>query len=1111
MNRSRLALESLRYYWRSNMGVLLGATLATAILVGALAVGDSVRASLRDIALARLGKVQFALNSQSRFFRQALADGVSGELKAPVAPVILLRGTAANGDLRAGRIQIVGVDDRFWSLAASQVPPAVTSKFSGPADQDVIVLSDRLAAVLTVKPGDEVLVRADKPSLLSRDAPLSTVNDASVALRLTVAAIVPDSSFGRFSLDANQVPPLNAFLPIGALQRKIGMEGRANVLLVGPRAGPPIKAVEATGALWNRWDFSDAGLEMRQLPGKSTLELRTDRVFLDPPIGFAAEKAASDAEGVLTYFVNELKVRDRSTPYSTVSALQGPLIPAGMKPDEILVNQWLADDLKAKPGDEITLKYWIVGPMRRLTEQSTAFRIRAVLPMSGGAVDRDLMPPIPGLADKKDCRDWEPGVPIDLKKIRDVDQKYWTDYRGSPKGFITLDAGRKIWNNRFGDLTAVRFPMAAASRQDIESRLRQAINPASLGLFFVPVREQALSASSQSLDFGMLFLGFSLFLIVAAILLTALLFALSVEQRSEEVGTLLSLGWTPARVRRQLLIEGSLLALAAGAVGAGLGVFYTRATIQGLSTVWRNAVSSSVLRYHAEPSTILYGALASILIALPAIWLVVRKNARAPARELLAGGADSASNSPAISGKAVRRASWPLSIAIVSIGSAFVLTVMALSGGKERGEAYFFGAGALLLIGGIAACHVLIKRVGLSSAAALTIGSLGVRNSARRLGRSMSAVALLACGSFLVVSVGANRKDTREGAELRSSGTGGFSLYAETTLPVYQDLNTPEGRDAFNLDAGEMKGVDVVAMRLREGDEASCLNLNRALTPNLLGVQPDALSRRKAFTFAQTVPGSIGTHDPWRLLELDSADGTIPVIGDVNTLEWSLGKSLGAIVPYVDDRGNTLKLRIVGVIANSVLQGHLMMSEANFIKHFPTLSGYQVFLLDAPAGKEQAVRQSITRALDDVGVSITPTASRLAAFNEVENTYLSIFAMLGGLGLMLGSLGLGVIVLRNVLERRGELALLRAVGYRVSSLHWLIFSEHALLLALGLGVGVASALISVLPVLRSPGANAPIASLVLTLGAILVSGFVWTWGATSLALRGPLLPALRNE
>lgn len=1109
MNVWRLVARSLRFHARSHIGVLLGAILSTAILVGALAVGDSVRYSLREMALARLGEVRLALHSPARFFRAQLADDLSPELRAPVAPVILLRGTAtgqrpdgAGGDVRVNRVQVLGVTDTFWGLGGGKVPPSMTG-------EETVVLNERLARALKVAVGDEVLLRVDKPSLLSRDAPLSTIEDASVALRLKVAAVINEAGFGRFSLEANQIPPYSAFLPLDALQRAVGMANRANTLLVGQGEVAP---AEATGALWKHWKFADAGLELRDLPEQNAVELRTNRVFLDPSVGDTAQRAVPGAQGVLTYFVNELRVGSRATPYSTVAALDGPLIPANMRDDEVLINQWLADDLGAKVGEELKLSYWLVGPMRRLEKHVRTFRIRAILPMEGPARDPNLMPDIPGLSDKKDCRDWEPGVPIDLDRIRDKDQAYWDVYRGTPKAFLTLRTGQRIWDNRFGDLTSVRYAAKGpGTRLAVENSIRQVLNPASLGLFFVPVREKALAASTPSLDFGQLFLGFSLFLIVAALLLTALLFAFGVEQRSEEVGTLLAIGLPRVRVQRLLLLEGAALALVAGVIGAGIATLYTRALITGLSTVWRGAVADAPLRYHAEPATLVGGTLIGFLMALFSIWLVTRWQAHLPARELLASGGESESR---LGGGGIRRGRWLPGM--MTVIASFVLALLALgyaakAGRGEGAAGAFFGAGALLLIGGIAACRAALARWERGSAGArLTLSSLGVRNSVRRTGRSLGAIALFACGSFLVVAVGANRHDPDEGARRRASGTGGFALYGEATLPVYQDLNTDEGRDIFGLDPEALKEAVILPLRLREGDEASCLNLNRAQTPRLLGVSPAALGQRKAFTFAQTIASTEG-RSPWTLLEREESDKAIPVVGDTNTVVWSLGKKLGDTLPYVDDRGNTHRLHIVGVLANSVLQGNLLLSESNFTRLFPSHSGYQVFLIDAPEHATNAVSGALTRGLEDVGMSLTPASERLAAFNTVENTYLSIFAVLGGLGLLLGSAGLGVIVLRNVLERRGELALLRAVGLPTSALHRLIFSEHALLLMLGLAVGVAAALIAVLPALRSPGAEVPYLSLFLTLLAVFASGFAWTWAATMLALRSPLLAALRNE
>ena len=1105
MSPAKLVISSLRYYWRSHLGVILGAILGTGILVGALAVGDSVRFSLKSMALARLGEVELSLHVPNRFFGAGLAEELSEELNAPVAAVVMLRGTASagGGDVRVGNVQVVGVSDPFWRLGG-------TPSWLAADAEEAVLINERLALRLNVKAGDDILLRVDKPSLLSRDAPLSTVEGFSVALRLPVGKVLSDAEFGRFSLEANQIPPYNAFVPMELLQERIALSGRANALLIGKGAGATLQPADAATALRQRWQLADAGLELRALPGGDTLELRTDRVFIDAPVAQAATEnpLLPGAQGVLTYFVNELRANGRTTPYSTVAALGGSIAGFTLAEDETLINQWLADDLQARIGDMLTITYFVMGPTRQLTEQSSAFRIRGILPMQGIAADPELMPEFPGLHDSENCRDWDPGIPVDLQKIRDRDEAYWDAYRGAPKALISLAAGQQLWRNRFGNLTAVRYPTAGQSAATVEACIRQALNPMSIGLFFVPIRQLALDASTQSTDFGMLFLGFSIFLIVAALMLMALLFAFGVEQRAGEVGVLLAVGLLPSRVQRLLLLEGGALALVASLVGAGVGVLYTRIVIRGLSTVWSGAVVGSTLQYHAEPTTLAIGAFSGFLVALFAIWLVVRRQAKSPARELLSASGEGTA-APLATGGRGRLAGLPTTIGAGALAVGMV--AMAATSEGEKAAEYFFGAGALLLIAGIAACRVLLSRLERQSAHAhLTVGALGIRNSTRRTARSLTAIGLLASGSFLVIGVFSFYHGPHHGEQKRSSGTGGFALYGEATLPVHGDLNTAEGLEAFALEPEDLPGVRILPMRLREGDEASCLNLNRAQTPRLLGVDPAALGKLQAFTFKTTLDKE-GRDDPWGLLDRSFDDGAVPAIGDENTLLWALGQKVGGELDFIDERGQTFKVRIVGSVARSILQGSLLISERNFTERFPSLSGYQVFLIDAPAERVAAASQLLTRSLEDVGLSLTTTSDRLAEFNAVENTYLSIFAVLGGLGLLLGSVGLGVVVLRNVLERRGELALMRAVGFRRKTLQWLVFSEHSLLLALGLAIGVAAALIAVLPALLTPGANVPYATLAITLTAVLASGFLWTWGATLLALRGPLLDALRSE
>ncbi|MHC4061851.1 MAG: FtsX-like permease family protein, partial [Planctomycetota bacterium] len=132
-------------------------------------------------------------------------------------------------------------------------------------------------------------------------------------------------------------------------------------------------------------------------------------------------------------------------------------------------------------------------------------------------------------------------------------------------------------------------------------------------------------------------------------------------------------------------------------------------------------------------------------------------------------------------------------------------------------------------------------------------------------------------------------------------------------------------------------------------------------------------------------------------------------------------------------------------------------------------------------------------------------------FSAVENTYLSIFQLLGGFGLILGSVGLGLIVLRNVLDRRGELGMLRAVGFSRAAIKRMVFYEHAGLMLTGLVCGVVAALVAVSPALKSPRAGVPYLSLALTIAAIGISGMIWIRIASALSLSGRLLDALRNE
>lgn len=1063
--------RSLRFHWRAHLGVLAGTCLGCAILTGSLVVGDSERHLLDGISQARLGAVQMALVTEDKFFRAALAGELESDLHATTAAALSLRGSAAlpEGRARANDVQVLGVDEQFWKLGARR------NLLQG-AGPDEVVLNSRLARQLGVQVNEVVILRVEPPSLLSRDAPLSGRSDTSVALRGRVRAIAGDADFGRFSLPANQVSPATAFVSLAALQALVDRPGQANLLLTA--AG-----TNAAAAFSRHWTLADAGLQVKELPATGQQELRTDRIFLDPAIAAPALAIAARASGSLTYFVNEFRLGDRATPYSFITATGSAL-----GADEIRISSWLAEDLGAKVGDRLTLRYDIMGERRQLLETNAAFRVAGIDPLEE---DSSWVPDFPGLAGAANCRDWEPGTPIDTARIRPKDEAYWHQYRGTPKAFVSLAAGQRLWANRFGDLTAVRYPAG----EPVTAELRRQLEPSQLGMNFSPVRAEAIQASPDAMELGGLFMGFSFFLIVAALLLSAMLHVLSLEERRKERGLLRALGFPPRRVQRLLLLEGGALALGGTVLGLGVSVVFTQLALYGLSTVWQSAPGLTELHYHAEPATLLLGAALSLAASGGTIWLVQRRELRRTAVELLTGERTGAADAF----KRPRR--WGAGLGVLALFAALGCLFGAHG---EASPELFFTAGSLLLLAGVGFSQQVLAGHRPGRLPAASLSALAWRNAARQRGRSLATITMLASGVFLVISVGAFRQDPERTANTRRSGTGGFALYARSALPIYDDLNDPGVQNRLNLPANRMSGVSVVPLRLHSADEASCLNLNHVRQPNLLGVDPAELARRQAFRFDDA-------RATWDRLSQPDAGGAIPAIGDEQTVAWALGKKLGDTLPVADEQGKEVNLRIVAIMPNSVLQGSLVIAAPQFEKLFPDAPGFRQFLVDVPVGPAEPVAAALSQALQDRGLEVMPARQRLAELMAVENSYLAIFQTLGWLGLFLGSLGLGIVVSRNILERRGELALMQAVGFRQPVILRMLVLEHARLILLGLLVGLVAAGIATAPALLSGGGDFLTARLALTVAGLGLGGVLWAWLAARAALRGPLLPALRNE
>jgi len=1089
--------RNLKYYRKPYLAILAGTVISTAVLTGALVVGDSVRYSLGQLTDIRLGKTRYAIQSGDRFFRQQLAGELSEKTKNHAAPLLHLEGIAINNDQnsRINRVEVLGIDDRFnkfWNSATHQ--PA----------EDEAILSQNTAEKLKLKPGDEFLLKLHKQGKASENAPFVSETEPLVTFRLKVASIADDMQMGRFSLKSNQSAPFNIFISLESMARKVELEGNANLMLVSGNEEINLSPQTLDSLLRISWKPEDAGLEIESLPGTQNFEIRSGRIFIEDNTAIAIEKAIPEAEPVFTYMVNDISSNGKSTPYSFVTAAD----PEGfqLSEKEAIINNWLAYDLFVKPGDSIQLKYFKMGTLRKLTEDSSRFCIKYILPVSNPIFDQTLMPDFPGMSEAGNCRDWETGAPVDLTKIRDKDEQYWNDYRGTPKAFISIAAGQKLWDNAFGHATAYRFPADSSTLPQLKNQLMSQLIPAENGLRFQDIYAEGKSAAANSTDFGSLFLSLSFFIIVAALLLTALLFSLHAQKRMSETAILATLGIRKKQIIRILFLEALLVVIVGSILGVIFGIFYNKLLLFGLNTLWQEAVRTSMLQMHLKPGTLFTGFAAGTITALLTLFFVLIRNLRKPLSVLVKGVEISSPRSNS------RRKIISLVTAMFFFLMSVGIIISSLTGSQSNLSTNLLWAGGLILVAGIAMFYYGLQHVGQkTSKIAPGFFTTIVRNAGMKKNRTIAAIALLAIGTFSVIITGANRKTFYGTENTPQSGTGGFLFWTESTVPVLNDLNSPEGKQKYGLtDEKVLQNVTFIQMLSLDGNDASCLNLNQVQQPKILGIAPQLFDQKQSFRFASLDP-SISEQHPWLILNTPLGPGIIPAYADLTVITWGLRKKVGDTLLYTDESGKLLKVKIMGGLENSIFQGNILVSAELFRQYFPSVGGSKVMLIDGGFAQRTAILELLEYLFQDFGMVVTPASGRLAEFNSVTNTYLSVFMLLSGLGIIIGTIGLGIVLLRNLEERKREIALYLALGFKHNYILKLIIAENLFILLAGIGIGLIAAFAGILPSFLSPAFQLPATFLILILLLIVFSGMAWIYFPARATMHKNLVQALRKE
>jgi len=1137
-----LGLALARQWWPQVAALAAACGVVTTAVVGAIGVGDRIQQGLLDLAVDRLGRIEAAVIADG-FFRGGLADDMTradsdgSEPAARLVPAVVMPAiiSAASRSEAHVRSTLLACDDPA-ALGFEPAPP--------PLGEGAVVVNVAAAAAAGIAAGDAIVLRIPERSAVPADSPLGRRTGESRGRRVVVSAILPEAGLGRFALRPTQVTQPLVVMSL-ADARGLLREGEVANTIFAVRDRETPRNVSAWLRERLRPMLADYGLDLAAATAGGPLRLTSRRLVIGPEIDRAAREVLEPLGGrpSLVFLANELAPLDddgaaavERIAYSTVLGIDDTSLPGGPlidaqgttlampAADAIIIDRWMADDLAArgrpvKPGDRLAVRYFLPETIHGSVEETSAsFVVAGIAEMSGLAVDRSLVPEVEGVTDEASIADWDPPFPFDASRVRtvpphDEDDRYWKRYRATPKAFVSLATARRLAGSRFGATTAWHVPVGGEPRDDLPGRLADrlaaAIAPERAGFTVASLRADAIAAARGSTPFGSLFLALSGFVVAAGLLLAWLLFGLLVAAHRRVIGLLAAIGWSPTRLARLLLVVGGIAAVLGTCIGAAAGPLWSRALLQGLATAWDRDVATGSMAVFAagrpSPFPLAAGAIATLVMSLTALTVAARRAARVPPHGLLAGLHETLPGPDRGTGR--RIADRAALLAILGVTTAALAARTARSADAATAVGLFFLAGFAALVGLLALVRRLLAPPA-RLAALRSLPRLAGRLLRARPGRAFSIAAIVACGQFLIVAVSAFALRPPADPGDRRSATGGWTAIATFGEPTAVDPADPAVRAGLGLSAPQERALaDCTIARLRssEGDDASCTNLYAAGTPVVLGVGDDFIARGGfRFVAHARAPGvKLVVDNPWWLLTAAPSDdpAVIPAILDQATAQWGLKLGgIGSRFPLPDETGTKATCEIVGLLEPGILQGRVVVAERNFQRLFPSRSGYAMALIDAsrvPAAAQADVPRAARAAWADAGVTIEPALDRLRSLQAVQNTFLTGFQALGGLGLLLGTAGVAAVVLQGVVERIGSLAVLRAVGFTLARIRMLLVVEAVATVGLGIAAGTAAGAIAVWPALAAGTARLPLNGLLATGGLTLLVAAAAGWLAAT--------------
>lgn len=628
-----------------------------------------------------------------------------------------------------------------------------------------------------------------------------------------------------------------------------------------------------------------------------------------------------------------------------------------------------------------------------------------------------------------------------------------------------------------------------------------------------PAKQNGLeSAKEQSKSIGNLLLIASSFTVVAGTLLIINIFTMLAEERKKELGISRAIGMRRSNLVRAFTFEGVIYSLIAATLGTliGLGIGWALingflGAVEGTGTIPFYFKDSSVVIAFTVGTLITLGTVAysaskiSKLNIVRAIRSISEPRLRKGSMKSVYQGVALIALGTLITlagvsgeGSLVLQALGP---SVLIIGACLVLrrwaTVEMTSSVMGLGLVAYSVWGlfnlepaddsdgmlgtvvvGLFLVGGSVLAIVSNSRAivgGISlllsrSPRGKAVGTPAIAYPLNKGFRTAMTIAMFGLIIFIVVvfSILGSIFNPDAGGE-----KGGYDLIATATMPVDDIYNISFNGDgsgtsqvSYETLLGRIQDAHGVTEHYIHGDyviDGELFSPYGTYYHGLMGID-EGFATHTEYGFSERSTQYATDRDTWLAVTQD------PDLCIIDRITWGNYPDIeiGSVIALSDasGTGGSRNYTVIG-IADEFAFSEVFVQKEGLRADFPALTGDTMFLMTVRDGEDQhRVAKDLEADMSAVGMDVFVFDDLIEEYNAAVDQIFSMFTMFMGLGLVVGVASLGVLAIRSVIERKQEIGIMRAIGYRKGMVLGVFSTEMLFVTVVGILVGLGTGIIT---------------------------------------------------